>query len=363
LGHLPKIKSFSKVGSESAFVTTCLNFLADYPTIEILRWKRGAIRVRDHPVRKQLCVTIVIVGFSSLALAQTDAKFEPPADVAFRTASIISEGTRMSAEVFSPKNADHKLPTIVMSHGWGGTADHLRPDGVAFARAGFLVVTFDYRGWGTSDARLVATSKPSNKDGKLVAEVAEVRGVVDPIDQTTDILNALHWVQSEELCDPSRIGIWGSSFSGGHVVYVAARDPRVKAFVSQVGSMDARWAIQSPDLRKLTFSQGTARTRGQIGYPQPFARFGGMTGQPVWEKLMRYAPIEDIDRCENCAKLFIIAENEELFDNKDHAIAAYNQATGVKKLVTVEGIKHYGIYTEKRQEAQQLAIDWFREHL
>lgn len=88
-----------------------------------------------------------------------------------------------------------------------------------------------------------------------------------------------------------------------------------------------------------------------------------MTGQPVWEKLMRYAPIEDIDRCDDCAKLFIIAEHEELFDNKVHAIAAYNRAKGVKKLVNVKGIKHYGIYTEKRKEAQQLAIDWFREHL
>ena len=41
------------------------------------------------------------------------------------------------------------------------------------------------------------------------------------------------------------------------------------------------------------------------------------------------------DRCEHCAKLFIIAENEELFDNREHAILAHERATGVKKLVTV----------------------------
>ena len=269
----------------------------------------------------------------------------------------------MSAELFAPKGAEQKLPTIVMSHGWGGTAEHLRPDGVAFARAGFLVVTFDYRGWGKSDSRLIAKSPPVQREGKLVAEVTEVRGVVDPIDQTADILNAISWVHGEEACDPNRIGIWGSSFSGGHVVYVAARDPRVKAFVSQVGSMDGRWVIQNPDLRKLTFDQASKRTRGQIGYPEPFARFGGMTGQPVWEKLMRYAPIEDIDRCDDCAKLFIIAENEELFDNKEHAIAAFSRAKGIKELVTVKDIKHYGIYAEKREEAQRLAIDWFRKHL
>ena len=88
-----------------------------------------------------------------------------------------------------------------------------------------------------------------------------------------------------------------------------------------------------------------------------------MAGQPVWEKLMQYAPIEDIGRCKNCAKLFIIAENEELFDNKEHAILAHERATGVKKLVTIKGIKHYGIYNEARDQAQKEAIAWFDEHL
>ena len=76
-----------------------------------------------------------------------------------------------------------------------------------------------------------------------------------------------------------------------------------------------------------------------------------------------YAPIEDIDRCKDFAKLFIIAQNEELFDNKDHAIKAHERATGIKKLVTVEGIKHYGVYNEARDRVQKEAIAWFDEHL
>ncbi len=292
-------------------------------------------------------------------------EFKAPEDVAFRTADIISEGTRMRAEVFAPKKpTSDRLPTIVMSHGWGGTAAGLRPDAIAFARAGYLVVAFDYRGWGKSDSRLIlAGKKPEKKDGKLIAEVKEVRGVVDPIDQTTDILNAIHWVAGEKQCDPERIGIWGSSFSGGHVVYVAARDPRVKAFVSQVGSMDARWAIANPKMRAFTFSQGAARTHGQIEYPKPKEKYGTLNGAPVIEKLVGYAPIEDIGRCKDCAMLFIIAEKEELFDNKDHGIKAFERATGVKKLVTIKGIKHYGIYNEARAQAQEEAIAWFDKHL
>jgi uncharacterized protein len=302
---------------------------------------------------------------SGLCAQEKKGAFKVPDDVSFRTADIMSEGTRMAAEVFAPKNPKSaKLPTIVMSHGWGGTAAGLRPDAVAFARAGYLAVVIDYRGWGNSDARLIlANKKLENKDGKLIAEVKEVREVVDPIDQTTDIMNAIHWAAGEKQCDPERIGLWGSSFSGGHVVYVAARDPRVKAFASQVGSMDSRWAIANPKMRDFTFGQGAARTHGTIEYPKPKEKFGTLTGAPVIEKLAGYAPIEDIGRCKNCAMLFIIAEKEELFDNKDHAILAHARATGTKKLVTIKGIKHYGVYNEARGQAQKEAIAWFDEHL
>ena len=58
-----------------------------------------------------------------------------------------------------------------------------------------------------------------------------------------------------------------------------------------------------------------------------------------------------------------LAKKEELFDNKDHAILAHERATGVKKLVTVPDIKHYGIYYEARDRAQKEAVAWFDEHL
>ena len=65
----------------------------------------------------------------------------------------MSEGTRMAGEVYSLASlAGKRLPTIVLCHGWGGTAKDLRPEGVAFSRAGYLVLAIDYRGWGESDA-------------------------------------------------------------------------------------------------------------------------------------------------------------------------------------------------------------------
>ena len=129
-------------------------------------------------IRSVLAV-VVLVCCSVVAQAQEKPQFKTPNDISFRTADINSEGTRIAAELFSPKDATGKLATIVMSHGWGGTAAALRPDAVVFARAGFLVVVFDYRGWGNSDARLISVGKPPVPVGNnFLVEVAEVRGVV-----------------------------------------------------------------------------------------------------------------------------------------------------------------------------------------
>jgi len=53
-----------------------------------------------------------------------------------------------------------------------------------------------------------------------------------------DYRSALTWLSLQPEVDSDRLGVWGTSFSGGHVIHVAAHDPRVKAVVSQVGAMD-----------------------------------------------------------------------------------------------------------------------------
>lgn len=309
---------------------------------------------------------VLLLGCPALCHAQR-RPYKPPEGVTYRTADIYSEGTRMTAEIFAPESANgQKLPTILMCHGWGGVAAQLRRDAVEFAQAGYLVVTFDYRGWGASDSRVILTEPAGENRGKgtFQAEVREVREVVDPLDQTTDILNALHWLQGEPQCDTERIGLWGSSYSGGHVVYVAARDKRVKAAVSQVPALDSRFVIATQADRELTSKEATERTRGELGYPPPGAKvIGNLRGAPIREKLQLYAPVDDAARAAPCALLFILAEKEELFDNREHGIKAYEAAGEPKKLVVVPGITHYGIYLQAHDEAHRLAAEWFDEHL
>jgi hypothetical protein len=322
-----------------------------------------------NPSWKSLIALVVLALTNQLSLLaqQPAAPYKPPDTIAYRTANIMSEGVRLSAEVYSLKELTGKrLPTVILCHGWGGTGVLLRRQALDFARAGYLAITFDYRGWGASDARVILTAPaPAKKDGhRFTAEVQEVREVVDPFDQTTDIFNVIHWTIAEPQADKERLGLWGTSYAGGHVVYVAARDPRVKCLVSQVGSLDSRFVGENAEQLAKTYQEATQRARGEMGYPPPRARaIGNLQGAPIREKLLRYAPVEDVPKIKNCAMLFIVAEKEELFRNEDHAKRAFERAREPKKYVVLPGITHYGVYLQARDKATQLAIAWFDQHL
>ena len=144
--------------------------------------------------------------------------FPVPEDVTLRSVDIFSEGTRMAGDVYVAKaNAGKKLPTIVMAHGWGGTKAAFRPEAIAFAEAGYLVVAFDYRGWGESDSRVILVAKhaPAEKQNyRFTTEVQEVREVVEPLDMVVDWLNAIDWAV---LSVPYLAKLGGSGVLYGHV--------------------------------------------------------------------------------------------------------------------------------------------------
>src|SRR5262245_60983179 len=91
-------------------------------------------------------IIVLFTLLSPSAVPQQPA-FAPPENIAYRKADVMSEGVRLTAEIYSLKEPGSKpLPTIIMSHGWGGTAALLRQQALDFARAGYLVIAFDYRG-------------------------------------------------------------------------------------------------------------------------------------------------------------------------------------------------------------------------
>jgi uncharacterized protein len=289
-----------------------------------------------------------------------DPPFTLPADVEVRKAAILSDGTRLAADLYVRKGAQGKLPVIVLAYGWGGTKANFRAEAAAFAEAGFLAVLFDYRGWGESDGRIVlAEAMPGEKPGDVfTAKVRELREVVDPPAELDDLANVIHWLQAEPQADPARLGIWGTSFGGGMAVVAAARDRRVKAVHAQMAPLELR------GLDRLGRHDGTMRARGELGWPDPgVVVVSGLKGAPIAEHFLAFSPAAAMNLNPDCALQLVLAGKDELFDIRA-SIAAYDAFEGTKKnLVVLPDATHYDAYTRARAEVLKLALAWFERQL
>lgn len=323
--------------------------------------------------RFRLPLTILLVcGF--LSSLQAQQRFQLPEGVARREVDIWSEGTRMAGDIYTPKAAaqGEKLPTVVMSHGWGGTKAGLARKASRLAEVGYLVLAFDYRGWGESDSRLVLRGeepKPDDK-GEATVRVQLIRNVVDPWDQVQDIGHAFDFIVGEASVDTDRIGYWGSSYSGGHAVWVAANEPRARTVFGQVGAADsldlAQTAYGDMAIAEKGKRQATQRARGEIDpVPQGDFKAPNLRGWAILDKVVRYRPVEDAGKIK-IPIMMLDAENEELFDRHkagELTITRARAAGARARYEVVPEITHYQIYRDAFEEATRFAIEWFGETL
>ena len=320
--------------------------------------------------RDRLLFWCLIVGLLATSEARAQRGFELPDTVTRRAVDIWSEGTRLAGDLYAPRDlaADETRPTIVMSHGWGGTKALLANVASRLAAEGYLVLAFDYRGWGESDGKLVVQGDMPDRDadGIVTVRAREIRNVVDPIDQTVDIQRAFDFIEGEPNVDTTRLGYWGSSYSGAHAIWVAAHEPRAGCAVGQVAAADSRslaavsWAGQN--IAEHARLQAIRRARGDIDpLPQGTDKAPNLNGWAHLDKVLSYNPVDDAGRI-TIPLLVIDAENEELFDRHIAGELAIQraQANGAPAEYTViPGITHYQVYGDHFEEATQMAVDWF----
>lgn len=287
------------------------------------------------------------------------------AEVARNAVELWSEGTRLAAELFTPASPkpENGYPAILLCHGWGGLKDHLARYAEKFARAGYVAMTFDYRGWGDSDGRIIATrDAPRLLDaGEVTMTVRVLREVVDPIDQTTDIKNCLHFLASDPDVDPSRIGIWGTSYGGGHAVFTAGNDDRIKAVVAQIGGFGF-----PPEYRDWARAQAADKARGKIDPSVPQDGLNGvpgLKGTPDVARQVEHSQLGAAARV-HVPTLILDAEFEELNNRLEHGWAAYMM---IRQNAPAEygtyPCKHYAVYDEHFYDSTDRAIAWFGTHL
>ena len=143
-----------------------------------------------------------------------------------------SEGVRLAGDLYFPDDleAGERRAGIVLCHGYTGVRTIYLPDNArALAEAGYVVLNFDYKGWGDSDGP---------------------RTRLAPYSRVADVQAALTFLAAQPEIDSSRLGLYGTSYGGATVVWVAAVDPRVRCTVAVVGiGNGARWmrSVRRPD--------------------------------------------------------------------------------------------------------------------
>lgn len=287
-----------------------------------------------------------------------------------------SESRTLRGWLYRPANSDENRPAIVMAHGLSCVKEqYLDRYAEVFASAGFGVLVYDHANFGASDGA--------------------PRQEVDPVLQRRGYRDAISFAQTVPWIDPTRIGIWGTSFSGGHVIEVGATDRRVKCAVSQVPTISGyQSALRRtradlvPALIARFENDRAARFQGEAPMtlpaisddPHAACAMGGADSYGFFTETQAFAPSwrneltlrsaelarENepgiyIARISPTPFLMIVAE-QDVLTATDLCLSAYQQALPPKRLVTIPG-GHFDPYVRQFKRTSEAARDWFTEHL
>ena len=323
--------------------------------VSLWAWSSLATAAQDKPVKT--------------GLTQQDWAYRLADGVTTREVTYYSDGVACYAKLFLPKNfsSSGKLPGIVLGQGWAGTHYSIEKYGARFAERGLVAMVIDYRGWGGSDGFATVTDRLKNDDGerftRIKANVVVKRTRLLPLRQVEDYRNAISYLQGEAGVDPARIGIWGSSYAGGHVFTVAGQDARAKVIVAQIpGGSNAEPAPFKLEGKLLEDAIKRARTGQGEEFETGFST-RRMVDVETNQAVREYTPFYHARYLGERPILMIVAENEELGGNVASR-AAFEQIQGPKEWRVVPGTTHFQMYIDEAFEiSSSAAADWFLQHL
>lgn len=284
--------------------------------------------------------------------------------VAREDVSYLSDGDEIAAW-FYPAGGDGPAPAIVFCPGFTGTrqAAFYQPYIERFVAAGYGVLLADYRGWGDS---------------------AGPKGEIVPLRQVADVRNGLGYLETRADVDASRLAVVGVSFGGGNALYAAAVDERVRAVVAVSPVTDGRAWMRAMrreyewhELLDRLADDRRARTLGEeaavvdpteeILVATPERRTTNVKGNvpatpkrtPLWcaQDVIDFRPVEKVAQIAPRAALLFYVSRDAVVPG-EQSEWAYAAANEPKRIVRLDGDKHYEAYLEHFDRIANDTVAW-----
>jgi len=281
------------------------------------------------------------------------------------------ENLKLSVRIHrgSDETAATPRPAILLCHGFCCIQDVLLPGFVQrFVDAGYVAVTFDYRGYGGSEGEV----------GRIVPE-----------EQINDIMAVFDWCKTQPCIDACRIALWGTSLGGCHVFEAAARRAEVKCVISQMAFASGEQLVTG-DMgvdEKKRFMATMARMankkkhsnqelfvpivkvmtdeESRVFFEQQEKKFDALAIKipylTVWETI-GYRPVKAAASVTQ-PTLMVFAEQDKVIA-LDYGLALYD-AIGAEKYCHIQpNARHYDIFAgEHLNQVAKREVNWLQKYL
>jgi dipeptidyl aminopeptidase/acylaminoacyl peptidase len=290
-----------------------------------------------------------------------------------RAVEFYSEGFKLCGDVYTPDGLapGETRSAVLLCHGYTGVKDLYLPDNARILnQAGYIVMTFDYKGWGESEGS---------------------RSRLAPYGRVADVQAAMTFLGMQSEVDENRIGLYGTSYGGATVSWVGAIDQRPQCIVSVVGiGHGARWMSRVRRVDEwfdlLERSKSDREQRATTGDSQMVERSDillpdrqsaelaaaarrnnpaavGTIPMEYVDDTIGFNPEWIVDKISPRPILFITSDNDRLV-LQEESEQLYAHAKEPKKLVVLKGYGHYEVYQEPAfTEVMAATLEWFQEHL
>lgn len=224
------------------------------------------------------------------------------------------------------------FPGICKFHGLPGSSDQIHGLAMSLANAGFLVLTFDFRGFRQSEGEF-----------SLSGEIEDAKAAVAHLLES--VWSRKDWV-----------GVFGASFGGAIAICSAAQDKRIKSICVRAPVYDTERFADS-NLAELVFHDTTHSVPDEMHGIRDIVKRRELMEQLKLDAI-KHNPMKDIKHL-SPRGVFITTGGADALIDIEGVKKLYRLAREPKQMVIVSRADHNLTDDDARRETERGVVDWF----